>query len=56
MSKFKPDYESECCMCEQSPTVLIATTEGDMFNTDMCGPCTFGESKCVDPAEWEFSQ
>lgn len=42
--KVYADYESQCENCGQSPVVSL---------TGLCGPCTFGEAACIDPAEWE---
>lgn len=38
------DYSRKCEVCEQTPVVS---------ETGLCGPCTFGEAACLDPAEWE---
>lgn len=32
----EPDWNGQCCVCEQSPIVPI---------TGMCGPCTWGEAE-----------
>ena len=42
--KVYADYSRTCEVCEQTPVVSA---------TGMCGPCTFGEAACLDPAEWE---
>lgn len=34
-----PDWESKCCVCDQSPIVPA---------TGMCGPCTFGDASTAD--------
>ena len=38
------DYSRQCEVCELTPVVSV---------TGLCGPCTFGEAACLDPAEWE---
>lgn len=38
------DYKGQCENCGTSPVVSL---------TGLCGPCTFGEATCIDPAEWE---
>lgn len=44
VEKVYADYTRECENCGQSPIVSL---------TGLCGPCTFGEAACLDPAEWE---
>ncbi len=51
--KFVPDYQSKCDNCDQSPCVTIVDKDGKLIqHFEMCGPCTFGEAKCIDPDEW----
>lgn len=52
--KWEPDYDSECCNCDQTPTVTAIDIKTGKINyrSDMCGPCTFGESDCIDPDNW----
>lgn len=45
--KIKPDYDTQCTACAQSPTVVI-----DNDNLDLCGPCTFGEAAMIDVDNW----
>jgi len=54
MSKFIADYESECEVCENTPTVVIKGegAEGD-HHLGLCGVCTFGTAKALDTAYWE---
>lgn len=40
----KANYEVSCCACQQLPTV---------GESELCGPCFYGEAACVDPREWE---
>jgi hypothetical protein len=44
IKKVYADYEGHCENCGTSPVVSL---------TGLCGPCTFGEAACADPAEWE---
>ncbi|QQX80825.1 hypothetical protein JK628_02835 [Shewanella sp. KX20019] len=49
----KPNYEENCCNCGQTPTVEIYNEKGILVHSlDMCGVCTWGESACLDPEEW----
>lgn len=52
-SVWKPDYESYCDVCGQSPVVTSVDEDGkENYRSDMCGPCTFGEAACLDPDVW----
>lgn len=53
-TKFEPDYTEECDNCGQSPTVTVVENDTGNVVQDfgMCGPCMFGEAKCIDPEEW----
>jgi hypothetical protein len=42
--KVYADYTRKCEGCGAKPVVSM---------TGLCGPCTFGEASCADPAEWE---
>lgn len=50
--KYLPDYDSECMVCGQSPCVKIVRGGAYVLSTEMCGVCTWGEAKCLDPEEW----
>jgi hypothetical protein len=49
-----PYYGDVCEVCGQRPIVRIRYADSDRIyiETGMCGPCTFGEAACLDPAEW----
>jgi hypothetical protein len=49
-----PHYGKRCVVCGQKPVVRIRRVDTDELeiDSDMCGPCTFGEAACLDPAEW----
>lgn len=49
---YEPDYENECDVCGQTPVVTAKDDDGSLIEWDMCGPCMFGESKMLDPDEW----
>lgn len=56
-NKFTPDFERECCNCGQVPTVKLEDEKGKFLtHFDMCGPCTFGESKMIDHEKWNGAQ
>lgn len=50
--KFSADYDGKCESCDSSPTVVVVTKQNITWNTNMCGPCMFGEASCADPKEW----
>jgi hypothetical protein len=47
--KLTPCYTRKCKNCGQKPTVSVPE-EGRYW--DLCGPCCFGESDCIDPKNW----
>lgn len=49
---FVPDYESKCSNCGESPTVLGVKGAEIVYASGMCGLCTWGDSDCIDPANW----
>lgn len=52
VDSYEPDYKAECINCGQSPVVTAVSDGVEVMRTDLCGPCTFGEAKCIDPEEW----
>lgn len=48
----EPNYEIECVVCGQTPTVDLLEKGKDVYHTELCGPCCFGEAACIDPEEW----
>jgi len=53
VDSYEPDYKSECCICGQSPVVTMVAKDGKTsYSTDMCGPCTWGEARTIDPDTW----
>lgn len=51
-TKYVPDYDYECDVCGQVPTVTMETNGVQMNHLEMCGPCTFGEAACLDVDNW----
>lgn len=43
----EPSYDIECEVCCTKPTVVISG-----ININLCGVCTWGDSKCLDPENW----
>ena len=53
IEKYVPDYESECVNCGQTPCVTAVDDCDDVvYESGMCGPCTFGEAACIDHRNW----
>lgn len=52
IDSYQPDYKSKCCNCGQTPCVTGVKDGKTIYESEMCGPCTFGEAECVDPANW----
>lgn len=52
IDSYEPNYMGECCNCGQSPTVQGVKAGEVIYDSEMCGPCTFGEAACLDPQEW----
>jgi hypothetical protein len=52
LDSFEPDYKHECCNCGQSPVVTGVRGGKVVYQGEMCGVCTWGEARCIDPNEW----
>ena len=54
--KAVPNYEIECDTCGAKPTVTMKNTEDefDVQETEVCGPCFFGESEAIDSETWSL--
>ena len=52
VESYEPDYTSECMVCGQSPVVTVVREGEVIHSTEMCGPCTFGTAKALDPDWW----
>jgi len=50
---YEPDYNSQCSNCDQTPVVNLIDGKGKVVHTtEMCGPCTWGEARTLDPDTW----
>ncbi|MGF6978991.1 hypothetical protein QFZ94_007506 [Paraburkholderia sp. JPY465] len=47
-----PDYGRQCEVCGQSPCVTGVRAGKVVYHGSMCGVCTWGDSACIDPANW----
>lgn len=52
LNGYIPDYQNRCDNCDQTPVVTHYTKGVKDLETDMCGPCTWGESETLDPDTW----
>jgi len=52
IDSYQPDYKRKCINCEQTPVVTAVKNGKVVYQGDMCGPCTWGESETIDPATW----
>ena len=53
INKYLPNYKKRCEVCEQRPTVTgVDKNNKVVYKGDMCGVCTFGSAKCLDPENW----
>lgn len=47
---FRPDHDSECRECGESPTVIVVAHK--VPDTDLCGSCFFRNSRMSHPENW----
>jgi len=52
---FEPDYTHECEVCGVNHVVTAVKDGKVVYQGEMCGVCTWGESAMRDPAEWNNS-
>ena len=52
IDSYEPDYLCECENCGQSPCVTAVKDGVIVHQTDLCGPCTWGEAAMLDPTKW----
>lgn len=52
IDKFEPDYEQKCGNCGQTPIVTAIRDGKVVHDFEMCGVCTFGTAKALDPNYW----
>lgn len=53
VAEARPNYKKQCISCGARPTVDLKEAGGKMQSLELCGPCTFGEARMVDPREWD---
>ena len=50
---FVPDPFGQCVVCGNSPCVKGFDIFGVLvYQSKMCGPCTFGSSDCINEENW----
>jgi hypothetical protein len=52
IDKYVPDYKHCCENCGQKPVVTGVRNGKTVYQGAMCGPCTWGEAKTLDPSTW----
>ena len=52
IDSYEPDYQRKCEVCGQRPVVTAVKDSKVLFRGAMCGVCTWGEAKLLDPKEW----
>lgn len=45
------DYESNCIVCGQSPTVYVIENDCIVHDTELCGVCCFGSASALSDLE-----
>jgi len=56
LDSYEPDYEQECENCGQTPVVTGVAKGKVVYDSGMCGPCTFGTARAIDPAWWNSDE
>jgi hypothetical protein len=56
LDEYVPNYNRECENCGQSPVVEGQKDGQIVFRGTLCGPCTFGTSKALDPKWWNSDE
>lgn len=52
IDKYKPNYNGKCENCGQKPIVTGVLGKKVVYNSGMCGPCTFGAAETLDVKTW----
>jgi hypothetical protein len=52
IDSFEPDYCARCEVCDESPCVTGVKAGRVVYQSGMCGPCTFGTADAINPANW----
>ncbi len=52
IDSYQPDYKRECEVCGANHVVTGVKDGKVVYQGEMCGVCTWGESAMRDPAKW----
>ena len=52
IDRFAPDYKHNCEVCGQTPVVTGVKDGKVVYQGEMCGPCSWGEARTIDPSTW----
>ncbi|MGF6957964.1 hypothetical protein [Paraburkholderia youngii] len=52
LDSYQPDYGARCEVCGGSPCVTGISKGRAVYQSGMCGVCTFGTSTAIDPENW----
>lgn len=52
IDSYQPKLRGKCDVCGRSPTVTGVKDGKVLYDGGMCGPCTWGEARLIDPATW----
>lgn len=52
VDRWVPNYRTPCQNCGCLPTVTAEKNGEVVYDSQMCGPCTWGESETIDPENW----
>lgn len=52
IDSYKPDYTHKCVNCGQTPVVTGVRNGKVVYQGELCGPCTWGEARTLDPLTW----
>lgn len=52
IDRYEPDYKNRCCVCGADHVVTGVKDGKVVYQGEMCGVCTWGESAMLDPEAW----
>lgn len=52
IDEYRPDYKHKCEVCGADHVVTGVKDGVVVYQGEMCGVCTWGESEMRDPEEW----
>lgn len=52
LDSFQPDHKHRCTVCGNTPVVTGVRKGKVVYQSDLCGPCTWGEAAMLDPSKW----